>query len=200
MLKNIIIILFVLLSTTVQAADCRYRPKPSKGNPHPELSPQGKCGEIIGQDEFRIDPKHLKNLSFKSDLAEVFVGDKVFYVSKSGKAARTHLFDGGADYFEEGLARTISSGKFGYMDEKLAVVIKPEYDFAFPFENGVAVVCNGCRPVSEGEHHLLTGGKWGAIDRSGAVVIPLTFSREELRESVEYKTLKKKKERGKSIK
>ena len=193
MLKNIIIVLCVLLSTTAQAADCRYRPKPSKGNPHPELSPQGKCGEIIGQDEFRIDPKHLKNLLFKSDLAEVFVGDKVFYVSKSGKAARTHLFDGGADYFSEGLARTISNSKFGYMDEKLAVVIKPEYDFAFPFEKGVAVVCNGCRPVSEGEHHLLTGGKWGVINKSGAIVIPITYSKEGLENSGEYKTLNKKK-------
>jgi len=193
MVKYMIMALCVLLSTTTQAADCRYTPKPSKEHPYPELSTHKKCGEIIGQDEFRIDPKHLKNLLFKKELAEVFVGDKVFYVSKSGKAARTHLFDGGADYFEEDLARTISNSKFGYMDEKLAVVIKPEYDFAFPFENGIAIVCNGCRPVSEGEHQSIAGGKWGVIDKSGARVIPVTSTKEGLENSEEFKKLMKKK-------
>lgn len=193
MAKYIIMLLCVLLSTMAQAADCRYIPKPSKEKPNPELTRHDKCGEIIGQDEFRIDPKHFKNLLFKNELAEVFVGDKVFYVFKSGKTARTHLFEDGADYYSEGLTRTISNNKFGYMDEKLTVIIKPEYDFAFPFENGIAVVCNGCRPVPEGDHRSLAGGKWGVIDKSGVRVIPITYSKEELENSANFKTLKKKK-------
>jgi hypothetical protein len=192
-MKVFIIILCLLFHPIAQAADCTYLAKKSKENPNPELSPQGKCGELISQDEFQIYPKHLNNLSFKSGLAEVFVGDKVFYIAESGKAARTPLYDNGADYFVEGLARILSKGKFGYMDPSLNVAIKPEYDFAFPFENGIAVVCNGCRAKEKGEHPSLAGGKWGVIDKSGAIVIPLKQSKEELMNHADYKRLKDKK-------
>jgi hypothetical protein len=192
-MKILIIILCVLIHTIAQAADCSYLPKKSKENPNPELSLHGKCGELIGPDEFQIYPQHLKNLSFKNGLAEVFVGDKVFYISETGKAVRTHLYDNGADYFVEGLARTLWKGKFGYMDQSLNVVIKPEYDFAFPFENGIAVVCKGCRAKGKGEHQSLVGGKWGVIDKSGAIVIPLKQSKAELMKHADYQQLKKKK-------
>jgi hypothetical protein len=78
------------------------------------------------------------------------------------------------------LARTISHGKFGYIDRKLTVVIKPEYDVAFPFRNGRAIVCTGCVTVAEGEHRAVKGGTWGLIDKTGAIVIPVRYTKEEL--------------------
>ena len=33
----------------------------------------------------------------------------------------------------------------------------------------------GCREVEEGEHRRVTGGRWGFIDRSGSLVIPLDY-------------------------
>jgi hypothetical protein len=192
-MKILIMILCLFIPPIAQAADCSYLAKKSKENPNPELSPQGKCGKLIGQDELQIYPQHLKNLSFKNGLAEVFVGDKVFYISKTGKAVRTHLYDNGADYFAEGLARTLWKGKFGFIDQSLNVVIKPEYDFAFPFENGFAVVCNGCRAQGKGEHQSFRGGKWGVIDKSGTIVIPLKQSKAELMNHKDYQQLKKKK-------
>jgi hypothetical protein len=169
-------LLCISATALAHAAECRYIPL----NRQQGLSMQGECGKLTGEDGFRIFPSHLKKMSFTEGLAEVFVNDKVFYVSKSGKAVHIYLFDNGADYFSEGLARTISGGKFGFVDNRLNLIIKPKYDFAFPFKKGVAVVCNECRPVSEGEHRLMAEGRWGVINKSGRIVIPMEYSREEL--------------------
>ena len=67
-----------------------------------------------------------------------------------------------------GLARTGVGGKVGFIDRKLRVVIPPRYDFAFPFNGGTAVVCNGCKETSDGgEHKSMVGGQWSIIDRHG---------------------------------
>ena len=69
------------------------------------------------------------------------------------------------------------------------IVIMPEYDFAFPFINGMAIVCNDCRSESDGEHKVMVGGRWGVINKVGMVILPLNFSKKELLESSEYKRI-----------
>jgi hypothetical protein len=166
----------------VDAAECRYAPKATPADRRPAPVAQGACGELAGEDEFRLAPEHLSRLAFLDGLAVVLVDDKAFYVARSGRTARVHVFENGADYFSKGLARTISKGKFGYIDRRLAVVIRPEYDFAFPFKKGKAIVCVGCAPVALGEHSTVSGGQWGVIDKTGAAVIPVRHSREEVEE------------------
>ncbi len=97
-----------------------------------------------------------------------------------GKTVAALTYDNGADYFQEGLARTVHGGKIGFVNEALDVVITPSWDFAFPFENGHAVICTGCQQVPEGEHQSIRGGHWGAIDRHGKVVIEPVYKRDEL--------------------
>ena len=51
------------------------------------------------------------------------------------------------------------------------------HDGAYPFKEGVAVVCTACSYVSdstatEGERGWYEGGEWGRIDRTGRVVSP----------------------------
>jgi hypothetical protein len=129
-----------------------------------------------------VDPEHLENLYFSEGLGEILV-PRVgwYYVTPTGRTAPVLTYDNGADYFAEGLARTILKGKVGFIDPELAAVIPPTWDFAFPFSGGVAVVCNGCRryPVDD-EHWELRGGVWGYIERSGAVVVPIEYERERL--------------------
>src|SRR5215813_3943311 len=52
-------------------------------------------------------------------------------------------------------------GKFGYVDETGRVVIKPQFDEAYPFTEGLAAVS--------------IGEKAGFIDASGKVVVPLKY-------------------------
>jgi hypothetical protein len=167
-----LLLFFFSTAITTHAVECSYLAE-GAGE---EFSAKGKCGEMIDPDRILIYETHLIRLSFSKGPAAVIVDDKVFYVSKGGKAVRAWMVDNGADYFSEGLARTVSKGKFGYINKDLNVVIPPLYDFAFPFENGVAMVCNGCKLKPGAEHEEVEGGLWGTINRSGEVLIPLEQS------------------------
>ncbi len=113
-------------------------------------------------------------------VSAVVVDGLLHYFISSGKTAPALWFDNGADYFVEGLARTIRGGKVGFVDESLSEVIAARWDFAFPFESGFAVVCTGCRQEPAGEHREVVGGGWGYIDTRGEVVVPLVYRRGEL--------------------
>lgn len=88
------------------------------------------------------------------------------------------IFDGGPDDFAEGLARFTAGGKFGFYDKTGRTIVRPQFDFALPFQEGAAAVCLGCRKTSTGkedEHYFVTGGRWGFINRRSAVIIPLRY-------------------------
>jgi pimeloyl-ACP methyl ester carboxylesterase len=172
-------------TTDCAPRDCAYWPAPTKSEPEPELMPfAGGC--CVGADgALMVLPRHLKRIAFDQDgLATIYVPEHgVAYVRRDGNTAWMHRFDNGADYFVEGLARTVLGAKIGFVDKNLATVITPAWDFAFPFEDGLAIVCQGCRsePIgAHGEHSEVVGGRWGYIDRSGAVVVPVTYEREQL--------------------
>lgn len=84
-------------------------------------------------------------------------------------------YDNGPDYFSEGLARFVENSKFGFFDASCNKVISANYDFAFPIQEGFSLVCNGCESVSDGEHSSIHGGKYGMIDKTGKIVIPIEY-------------------------
>jgi hypothetical protein len=93
-----------------------------------------------------------------------------FYVRRGVAPVPVETMDNGADYFNDGLARSQAGGKIGYIDRKLNLVIPATYDGAYPFKDGVAVVCTACTIAGDGEHSWYEGGQWGRIDRRGRVV------------------------------
>ncbi|CAA6822490.1 MAG: Unknown protein [uncultured Sulfurovum sp.] len=193
---KIFLLLFMLLIlvscnsiTDPIATECSYVAKVSQENLEPQLKRQGICGEFFDEDTLLIYSKHFDKMDFGEDnLTSLYTNNGIFYVSKLGKVKRTFLFDNGADYFEEGLTRILKEKKFGFMDKKLKVVIIPQYDFAFPFQNAKAVVCNGCKQKKEEhkEYMQIVGGKWGAIDKQGSIIIPMVYDSKEI-----YQTLAK---------
>lgn len=108
----------------------------------------------------------------------VLIEGSLYFALPSGRTAPAFAFDNGLDYFVEGLARSVSDGKFGFVDQKLELVIPRTWDFAFPFENGVARVCEGCTISDDGEHGEVTGGTWSTIDRAGRIFEPEATSQE----------------------
>lgn len=165
--------------------DCVYAAVATAADPDPGLSPFPGCGCILPGGSFSIGPEHLRRLAFDGDdPATIYVdGGQVAYVRRDGKTAWILPFDNGADYFVEGLARTVRGSKVGFIDTNLDVVVEPVWDFAFPFEDGLAVVCQECgiEPACPGcEHSEVTGGRWGYIDRKGEVVVPVEHRREDL--------------------
>jgi len=130
-----------------------------------------------------VEPIALAVLAMRGvDPAAVTFGANLHYLNAAGVAVPVLPFDNGPDYFIEGLARTVHDGKVGFINKSLAVVIPPSWDFAFPFENGAAIVCDGCevRPAGH-EHGEVVGGRWGVIDSRGQVVVPVTHPRDALR-------------------
>lgn len=81
------------------------------------------------------------------------------------------IYDNGPDYPEDGLFRITKNGKIGYADaESYQVVIPPQFDCAFPFENGIAEVSTNCTTVSDEEHDSWISEDWRFIDREGREV------------------------------
>lgn len=91
-----------------------------------------------------------------------------FYIDTDARIVRVpYHFNNAPDLMAEGLFRFVHDLKVGFSDRCMNEVIPARYDWATPFNQGVAIVCNGCgsTPVHPGgEHFMMTGGKWGAID------------------------------------
>jgi len=77
-------------------------------------------------------------------------------------------YDNGPDYPSEGLFRILENNKIGYADSITGkIVIKPQFDCAWPFENGVAMVSNDCKTQMEEEHSVWLSDHWFYIDKTG---------------------------------
>ena len=164
-----------------QQISCAYVPKVTDTHKTPEITQVENCARIDKNNEISISRDNLNQISFnKTGLAEIRINTGVYYVNKTGQLVRSHLFDNGADYFKEGLSRTIQDRKFGFINQKLEIVIQPKYDFAFPFSNGASKVCLGCTPIKVGEHTEMRGGKWGYIDKSGNIIVEIVYDIDQL--------------------
>ena len=77
-------------------------------------------------------------------------------------------FDNGPDYTSDGLFRILKDNKIGYADSTTGkIIIKPQYDCAFPFDNGIAKVSLNCKTQSDGEHSSWISKDWFYIDKKG---------------------------------
>lgn len=128
-----------------------------------------------------IVPRFSAAESF-SNRSIAAVADKSgwMYIDTGGTVLiRPYLFDNGPDPFQEGLARFIKNGKFGFFDESAREIIPAKFDFIFPFSDGRAAFCSGCKEKKEGEHSSFEGGQWGFIDVQGGIVISPKFEKVE---------------------
>ena len=100
--------------------------------------------------------------------------------NKKGKALYyTLLFDNGSDYFQEDVQRIISikNGKVGFANDEGAITVKPEWDFATPFNYGYAeVYLNVKKEYIDAEHWTVVPCKeeWfrGYVNKKGQSVQP----------------------------
>lgn len=150
----------------------------------------GKFGYIRKDGCFAIAPKYYMALPFREGVAWVVTqkplrplgkGEygvalfgEVTFVDLSGKEVRRPFSAEQVGNFSEGLAAVRPGNIFGgcskqigYMNVKGDWAIRPQFDDAHDFSNGLAAVNRG------GKCHM--GGKWGYIDRDGVVQIPFRF-------------------------
>jgi hypothetical protein len=173
-------LLFLLAAAAGALLPCSYRKAGDS-----EIASHGACASRAANGTIRIARSHLRLLDYGSDgLAAVFVEPATWaYVRRDGATLEVLAFDNGPDDFSDGRVRIRRGGKIGYADRSFRTVIAPRFDFGWPFEEGRALVCNGCRapaatPGKE-DHSPVSGGKWGYIDPDGREVVPIRLSREE---------------------
>lgn len=157
--------------------DCVY----VAAEPQADIEPHSDCAALIDQKP-RISPAHLHRMSFdRNGLAAAFVDTSWYYMKPGGESLAVITYDNFADEFSEGLVRSLVDGKIAYYDASFAEVIPPKYDWAWPFENGRALVCRECSldPPDLDGHRAVVGGLWGYIDHEGNEVVPVTLSRKE---------------------
>lgn len=124
---------------------------------------QDRQGRVVIPARYKLADEFTRH-----GLAMVLDQKGWLYINSQGKELiRPFIFDNGPDYFQEGLARFVRDNKFGYFDQTGKIVIAPQFDFAYPFENGQAKVGYGCRFIKNGEHQEVVGGVWTEIDKQG---------------------------------
>lgn len=113
-------------------------------------------------------------------IAFVLLKDKkgVYAIDRSEKVLfQVCSFELGPDIISNGLFRIIENGKIGFANMNGEIVIKPNWGFIFPFqENGLAIFCEKGNWIwIDKEHRKFSGGKWGAMDTKGNIVIPAMY-------------------------
>ena len=118
---------------------------------------------------------------FEGEVAGVVAGEGWMFIDRTGrKLATAFNFDNGPDAFVEDRARIVDADKYGFIAASSGkIVIAPTWSFALPFAGGLAAVCEGCVREQDGDHFMMTGGKWGYIDLAGEVVIAPRFDQAE---------------------
>ena len=127
---------------------------------NPEYPPN-EMGYIDKTGAFVIAPQFSVAWKFSGGLARVEMGGKMLYINKQGKTVFTIANGFWADEFSEGLAnvsirKDSQNEVWGYINRKGDFVIKPQFQLAKPFYNGLAQV--------------FLNGQEGYIDKSGKFV------------------------------
>ncbi|EMJ90263.1 WG repeat-containing protein [Leptospira meyeri] len=132
---------------------------------------QNKVGKVI------IKPQYQHAMDFTKELVGFVVSENRWLCINTQNKILLEVFpyDNGPDYYSENLARFVENRKFGFFNPQCKKQIPATYDFVFPFENGLSIVCNNCESKSDGEHSKIVGGKYGAINKKGNVVIPILY-------------------------
>ncbi len=149
-----------------------------------------RFGYVDVNGHFVVQPKYYKAGPFKEGFGWVVTrkpwtpfgtGEygialfgQVTYIDRSGREMRPPFSAEQVSNFSEGLVAVrpgkINGGcsqKVGYLNTKGDWSIKPQFDDAHDFSEGLAAVNEG------GKCHM--GGKWGYIDKDGQVAIPLRY-------------------------
>jgi len=156
---------------------------------------------IIGKDgKYIFNPKYKRPIELLSkSMAKL--DDKLTnntyngYVIYSNSNKRTRITYEICGRFENGLASIKSTGKYGFINENLEIIIPTKFDMVSDFHNNMAIVQFNSKngvinmlgdfiidPIYESIEILTDeffrikkGGKWGIIDSKGNIIIQPTY-------------------------
>jgi WG containing repeat len=161
----------------------QWEPDPAGLQPFEDQT-SGRFGYRSSDGAVVIEPRFLFAMPFsRGGIAAAGAEDGWIYINREGdEVLRPFVYDNGPDYPSEGLARFEDEGRIGFHDAAGRIIIPARWDFAEPFTEGRASVCLGCKRKAIGEHFMMEGGEWGAINARGELVVPLAARAGDRRE------------------
>jgi hypothetical protein len=140
-----------------------------------------RCARLDPDGRVVFDPAHRERMSVEDGFASVLVDAKGwYYVGPDGASLQVLSTDFNTDPWVEGLTRGRRDGKIVFFNRQFEEATGHRYDWAWPFQEGRALVCDGCvLEDSQQEHPILAGGTWWLIDRSGERIEPEALSEDE---------------------
>lgn len=130
----------------------------------------GKWGFIDTNGKLIVEPQYSSAQRFSEGLARIQIGadldGKWGFIDHTGQTVIAPQFTinfGSNDEsfnFHEGLAVIETGDLKAFIDKTGTIVIRPRFQFAYPFSEGLASVKDNLE------------GKWGFIDKTGAWIIP----------------------------
>lgn len=110
--------------------------------------------------------------TFRTHAVVINQANKLVAIDRTEKELfDVFMFDNGPDYPSEGLFRISKNSKIGYADANtFQIVIPPQFECAYPFENGLAKVSLHCSQVEYGEHAEWKSDQWIFIDHQGKTI------------------------------
>lgn len=128
---------------------------------------EGKYGFIDNQGKLKIPAIYKNAASFSEGLAAVVKeNQKIEFIDKSGKTILN--LDANietAEKFSDGLALVELNGKKCYIDKNGKVVINNQFDNAYNFSEGLALI----------RQRVKEDAKYGYIDKTGKIIITPQF-------------------------
>jgi hypothetical protein len=166
--RSVLFIVALFVGTHACALDFPITCTCAENQPAAGLEPHARCAAVVGV-SLRISDEHLAKMSYTTGgLASALIDGHWYYVRPNGDLLQVVTFDNGADYFSEGLTRSVVRGKVAYFDGNFRRVIPPKFDWGWPFEAGRALVCMGCKPTKRDEdgHGSMDGGDGDSLTRA----------------------------------
>jgi len=122
----------------------------------------GLWGFCNAKGEEIIPCKYTKARFFNDGVAYVSRDGKVGFVNEKNVECIPVMYDDACPSMTEGKAGVLLDGKAGYVDINNNLIIPFDWEFAWPFNDGLAAVRKG--------------GKWGMIDKTGKLVLDCQFT------------------------
>lgn len=91
---------------------------------------------------------------------------------KENIIGKIDTFDNTPDAIQEGFVRMTDGKKVRYFSLESGRYLKGQWDYASPFHEGIACVCNNCKQKigDKDEYYEVTGGDGWVIDRKGKIL------------------------------
>jgi len=157
-LSQMVILMLFIVNVTLLFAQTKL-PNPPELIPYRKGDKWGYCDR---NKKIVIECKYDEVEKFHNGVAEVKVNNEKFFINTKGEKVEAPIEKIEQEVEEEVLLKAFEeNGLYGYKDKAGNIVIKPKYQYAMDFSDGLAAV--------------KLNNRWGYIDIEGNLVIQLKY-------------------------